>query len=478
VARRRARGRRSWPQRLLITFNIGLIVTSLVVAGGLGYLNYKLDQVPRIDLTSTIDSEPQDPGDAQNYLMVGTDSAERLDPDDPVTNGRENLGTLSDTIMLLRVDPGSTQAQLLSFPRDLFVTIPGAGEQRINSALSAGGPETLIQTIQDNFDVPVHHYVEVDFEGFEQLVEAVDGVPMYFDKPLRDPTTGLLVPHAGCVSLDPTQALAYARSRSLQYYEDGGWHVDGTGDLGRISRQQEFIRRAMQRAIEKGIRNPITLNSLVDVGIGNVTVDTELSADDIFALGRRFRSFNPESLQTMSLDVYDDVVNGQQILRLQDTEANQRRIDIFKGVGGQGSDQATSVRVAVNNGTGTTGQATEVAEGFASLGFDTSPGTGDAERFDFSRTVVRYTAGNEAVARFVAAQLEAGADLEEVGESYVADVIVVTGSDYAGVKGELQPPPEPLGGGDSGETPADAATTTTQLQYGEVPPPPPSGQTC
>src|SRR4029450_8868001 len=174
------------------------------------------------------------------------------------------------------------------------------------------------------------------------------------------------IPHAGCVTLDPVQALAYARTRKLQYFEDGAWHFDGTGDLGRISRQQDFMRRAIARAIEKGIRNPITLNSLIDVGIGNVTIDTGLSADDIFALGRRFRSFNPDSLQTMSLDVVDDVVNGAAILRLQDTEANQRRIDLFKGIGGgEDADQAASVRVAVDNGTGTTGEATEAADALA-----------------------------------------------------------------------------------------------------------------
>jgi hypothetical protein len=122
----------------------------------------------------------------------------------------------------------------------------------------------------------------------------------------------------------------------------------------------------------------------------------------------------------------------------------------------------------INNGTGTTGQATEVAEGYAALGFDTSSGTGDAERFDFPRSVVRYQAGSEAVAEYVAAQLVNGAELQEVGATYVADVIVVTGADYAGLNATLQPPPTPVGGG-AGTTPADPPTTTTTYAYGEVP---------
>ncbi len=487
MAGRRARARRTWPQRLLITFNVGLIAACLVAAGALGYLNQKLDQIQRIDLAGQLTQEPTDPGEPQNYLLVGTDSAAGFDESDSRTEGRDNLGVLSDTIMLLRVDPNSTQAQLLSFPRDLWVTIPGAGEQKINAALSAGGAQTLIDTITQNFDVPVHHYVEVDWLGFENLVAAVDGVPMYFDKPLRDPTTGLNIPHAGCVNLSPEQALAFARSRSLEYSEDGGatYAVDGSGDLGRISRQQAFIRVAIQRAIDQGVRNPITLNSLVNVGIDAVgAVDTELGPDDLITLGTAFRSFEPEQLQTMSLDVYDDTVDGAAILRLQDTEANQQRIDIFKGLGDGVSGQSGSVRVAVNNGTGDSGQATDVADGLGALGFDTSPGTGDAEDFGFTRTLVRYQPGNEAAAQYVAAQLVNGADLEEVGATYVADVIVVTGTDYAGVTDSLQPPPTPLddaGGttvpGTTPTDPGDEVVTSTTYAYGEVPSTP-ADQTC
>jgi polyisoprenyl-teichoic acid--peptidoglycan teichoic acid transferase len=487
MAGRRARTRRSWPQRLLITFNVGVIAASLVTAGALAYLNEKLDEVQRVDLGTILDEGSTEPGSPENYLLVGTDSAVGISEEDSITEGRENLGTNSDTIMLLRVEPGSVGAQLLSFPRDLWVTIPGVGEQRINAAISAGGPETLIQTIQDNFGIPVHHYVEVDWAGFQGLVRAVDGVPMYFDKPLRDDSTGLNIPNAGCVTLDADQALAFSRSRSLEYYEDGSWHVDGTGDLGRISRQQAFIRQAIQRAIDKGIRNPITLNSLVNVGIDTVTaVDTELTPDDLIDLGTAFRSFAPEDLRTMTLDVYDDNINGASILRMQDTEANQERLDLFKGLAEGEGGEAGSVRVAINNGTGLPGQADEVAQAFATLGFDTSAGTGDAERFDFGHTVVRYAPGHEAIARFVAAQVQGGADLQEVGSTYVADVIVVTGADYAGLTPELQPPPTPLGGDPEPPTtdptattaPVDPTSATTTTQYGIVPAAPPEGGGC
>jgi LCP family protein required for cell wall assembly len=486
MAGRRARARRTWPQRLLITFNVTVIASSVLAAGALGYLNVKLDEVPRVDLGDIINEPSAEPGAPQNYLLVGTDSAAGISEDDPITQGRENLGTNSDTIMVLRVEPGTAGAQLLSFPRDLWVSIPGIGENRINAAISAGGPQTLIQTIQQNFDIPINHYVEVDWSGFQGLVRAVDGVPMYFDKPVRDPSTGLNIPNTGCVTLDSDQALAFSRSRHLEYFEDGSWHADLANDLGRISRQQAFIRASIQRAIDKGIRNPITLNSLVNVGIDTVTaVDTELTPDDLIDLGTAFRSFAPEDLRTMTLDVYDDTINGAEVLRMQDTQANQDRLDIFKDLGDDDSE-AGSVRIAINNGSGTANQATDVADAFAALGFDTSPGTGDAERFDFAHSVVRYAPGNEAVAQYVAAQIAGGADLQEVGSTYVADVIVVTGADYTGLVSELVPPPTPLpGGGDTGSTdqptatttPSDVTSATTTTQLGVVPQAPP-GEDC
>ncbi|HYF45101.1 MAG TPA: LytR C-terminal domain-containing protein, partial [Acidimicrobiales bacterium] len=204
-----------------------------------------------------------------------------------------------------------------------------------------------------------------------------------------------------------------------------------------------------------------------------------LTPDDLLTLGTAFRSFDPEDLQTMSLDVVDDFVNGASILRIQDTPANRERLDIFKGVADGAGGEAGSIRVAINNGTGVAGQATEVADDFAALGFDTSPGTGDAERFDFARTVVRYAPGNEAIAEFVAAQVEGGADLQEVGSTYIADVIVVTGTSYVGLTDTLQPPPTPLDGGTAGGGPGGPTGTTIPSEvsvppsstvYGEVPP--------
>jgi LCP family protein required for cell wall assembly len=443
-----------------------LIMASLTVAGGLGYLNYRLDQVPRIELGEVLETQ-QDEASPQNYLIVGTDSAERLDEGDSVTIGREDIGLNSDTIMLLRVDPQEETAHLLSFPRDLYVPIPGAGEQRINAAVEAGGADLLIRTIQENFAVPINHYIEIDFKGFKELVSAVDGVPVYFDKPLRDRQSGLDITETGCITLDPDQALAYTRSRNLEFLEDGYYQVDGTADLGRISRQQDFIRRAIARAVEKGARNPITLNSLVDVAVTNVQVDTALQAGDILALGNKFRSFDPDALDTQTLEVIDDTVNGAEVLRQDPNQAdvNEARLDVFRG------RTASSINLVVQNGSGTTGAAAEAADGFERLGFVVA-GTGDADRFDYGRTLVRYTEGHQAEAEHVARQLTGGVDLEQVDTIFGADVAVVLGLEFGGVVDEMQGSP-PAPAQPPPAAPGEAGATTSTTIRGEVPQTPP-----
>jgi hypothetical protein len=283
--------------------------------------------------------------------------------------------------------------------------------------------------------------------------------------------------------LDPDRALQYVRARHLDYFEDGEWHDDGSSDLGRISRQQDFIRRAIQRAIDKGVRNPITLNALVNAGVNSVTIDDTLVIDDLLALGRRFRSFDPEQLNTMSLDVSFDFVGAESIVRMVDNEANQARLNVFRGVAGpaaeEGAADAASVAIQTLNGTGASGQAGEVSAALTNLGFDTSPGTGDAEVTGIPQTTIRYAAGEEANAHFVASQLVAGAVLQQVADTGLADVVVVTGGDYTGVNTSLVAPTSTTA--PPGTTPPASTTTIPTIPSTTVlgiVPVTPEGESC
>ena len=467
---------RSWGQRLVLLVSGGLVVGLLATAGGLGYAYAKYSRLTRVELGSVL-TERSSGTAPQNFLLVGVDSAANLDADDPVRNGRSEVGGLrSDTIMILRVDPASERASLLSLPRDLWVPLASGGNQRINAAIQSGGPEELIDTIEGYLGIPINHYVQVDFAGFRELVSVVNGVEVYFKYAARDRNSGLDVEQPGCVMLSPDQALAYVRARHYQSYRDGRWRTDPTGDLGRISRQQDFIVRALRRAVDKGIRNPVTLDNLVDAALNTVTVDDLLKAEDIVDLATRFRGFNPDLLDLYGLPVEDDTVGGAAILRLVDTKA-QPILDLFRG-----TDTAAltpdGVRVRVLNGSGLPGEAGGASDALVEAGF-TAAGTGEAESFDIARTVVRYPVGQGAAADLVARYLVAGADLEEVAGSVGADVVLVTGSDFAGVRRTPVPatsstsPPSTLG---SSSTSTTRPTTTTTV-IGQVPQPPP-GSDC
>ena len=455
--------RRTWPQRLLISFNVFLIFACLVTAGGLGFFYLKFGELPRIELGQSLD-ENEAPGDPENFLLVGSDSAEGLSEDDFILSGRDDVtGERTDTMMVLRVDPRTEQAWLLSIPRDLWVPIAdGQGKGRINQAFNEGGPERLIKTIQQNLEIEIHHYVQVNFAGFKKLVDAVDGVPVYFPAAARDMNSGLRVDHPGCIVLDGSQALAYARARHYQYMENGRWRTDPTGDINRMARQQNFIRRALKRSIAKGVRNPVKLNELLNVATDNVKVDSELSNNDIFRLGRRFRAVEPDTVQTLTLPTRIGNVGGASVLFLDDAADEVLRVFRDGTPPGGESVLPSEVRVRVLNGTGVPGQAGQVSEILTQVGFNNA-GAGDAERSDFERTTIRYAPGKEAQADLLRRHLQSGAVLEEVPAVNNADVVLITGRDLTAVT-EVAAPPD-----GNGPTTTSSSTTTTTVASTVVP---------
>jgi LCP family protein required for cell wall assembly len=452
--------RRTWPQRLLISLNVFLIVVCLTTAGAVGYLYSKVRDIGRIQgisraLTPVADSGP---GHVENFLIVGTDSGEGLDPKDPVLVGRPG-GVRTDTIMILRLDPASDHAQLLSLPRDLYVPISGLhASDRINTAIQ-GGPSRLIETIKDDFGIPINHYIEINFFAFRQLVSAIDGVPMYFPAPVRDLKSGLDVAEPGCITLDPIQALAFARSRAYEYYENGRWKTDPTGDYGRVSRQQEFIRKVILRAIDKGARNPVVLNDLIGAGVEAVNHDSTLTADDLLEVGKRFKDINPDTLETYSVPTLAANIRGGAVLLVTPLQA-EPIFRIFRGVETTAPD---GVQLLVLNGTGAAGGATTAAEQLRKAGFGVPDGyTGNAERFDFEQTTIRYLASGAERARLVASYLAAPPVLEEVTFLLQSDVNLVVGADWQGVRTTPGPLPDlPASTTTSTSVPGGKTTTTT-----------------
>lgn len=256
---------------------------------------------------------------AKNYLMIGVDSRSDIPVDQEASFGNVG-GSRSDTIMLLRLDPSTKQAWVLSFPRDLYVRLAGTNQfNRLNAAYarSAG---TLVSTLRENFNVPVDHFAIIDFVGFQRVVEALGGVTIDFPKAARDLKSGLNQP-AGRNLLDPKQATAYVRSRYLQEEVGGVWTKDPRGDLGRIQRQQAFIRATLSQAVKKGFSDPLTANALLTSLKDALTLDSAFGIGEIASLTNDLRSFDPNTLQTFTVPGDNRRINGKDVLIVNKTKA-------------------------------------------------------------------------------------------------------------------------------------------------------------
>ncbi|MFM7534599.1 MAG: LCP family protein [Acidimicrobiales bacterium] len=354
--------RRTWPQRLVLAATAVLSGVCLVAAGALWWANSTLQQVRRVVVdktppplavglavgggggpgiaagataasTTTTTAAPGVPP-SKNFLVVGSDSRDCIDPNSPYAGGFVNgpkEGRRSDTIMVVRVEPATSDAAILSFPRDLWVRIDGAGySSKINSAYDVADPNRLVRTIKLNFGIPIDHYVDIDFCAFKDLVDAIGGVRVPFAFPARDIHTGLEVA-AGCVAFDGEAALAYTRSRYYQYYDGRRWVDDGVSDYGRIARQQDFIRRALQKAIDKGARQPTTAAALLQIALSRVKVDQDLTLDDLVRLAGILRTLDPATIKSYRIEGRGEIRGDSSVVVPLASARNRAILAVFTG---------------------------------------------------------------------------------------------------------------------------------------------------
>ena len=297
-----------------------VIVLSAAGYSGVGRaLDSRLDGVRReLSLTSTL-AEPND--QFVNFLLVGSDSRAGADPNDPdygnVGGEGDVQGRRSDTLIVVNVEKSSGIISLLSIPRDLWVTIGDSeNTERINVAYREGAP-VVVRTVTRALGIPIHHYLEIDFQGFKDLVDAVGGVTVCVEWPTRDRNTGLYI-KPGCKNLNGVQSLAYARSRFFEEKVDGQWRVDGTSDIGRGKRQRLFTALLMQTAVNRTLGDPFRAGTIMDGATGALLVDERL---DLLEFARLMRPAAGGKLRRFSLDTYGDTVRGNSVLRLADSAA-------------------------------------------------------------------------------------------------------------------------------------------------------------
>jgi LCP family protein required for cell wall assembly len=342
-----------------------------------------------------------------NILLLGIDHRD----DEPIDGSR------SDTIMVVSIDPPSKSVVMVSLPRDLVVTIPGFYQQRINVAHAVGGPALVAQTIQANFGIPIDNFARVDFSGFEQVVDAVGGVIIDVERPVKDdeyPTEDYGVMRVfippGPALLDGKTALMYARSRH------------GESDFGRAKRQQRVLVALRERALQLNIvpKVPALL------ALAQKSIATDLDAGSMVSLGRLGLELDRDRIKALVVDgnYADELIgpNGENFLA-------PRRQDIQRAIVRAFSEAAGQVaRVEVLNGTDRVGVARQLADQLSRAGYDVTR-VDDADRNDYPNTTIEVLNGNQRAAGVLAARLRVPQTAIKVVEapSATADLRVIVG---------------------------------------------------
>ena len=305
------------PRRILPIINVLTLAAFFTVVTAVGLFVATRQQEGNVERVGELDGVLADSqGPFSNYLLVGSDTREGADPNSPDYGGigdtSETGGRRSDTVMILHVDNQRGNASIMSIPRDLWVDVPGFGNDRINTAYTHGA-DVLVDTVQTSLGVPINHYIEVDFNSFKNIVGALGGVDVCFEYPTRDVHTGLYVPEPGCFTLDALQSLAYARSRYFETFRDGAWVVDGRSDLGRVVRQQEFLQAAITKAVAETTSNPLRTSQLLDAAVASVKVDP---GTNLVESGDYLRSLVSGGVARYSLPVVPEMVGDKDVLVL------------------------------------------------------------------------------------------------------------------------------------------------------------------
>jgi LCP family protein required for cell wall assembly len=362
-----------------------------------GQFDATLPSMPTGATTSPIPDLPT--GDCSqspcNYLLLGSDSRSGLSKDEQQQFGtNQDIGgsNRADTIMLVHTDPALQKAIVLSFPRDLWVDIPGHGSNKINAAFEGGiehgGAQLMAQTVSNLTGLRIDHYLYVDLAGFQKVVDTLGGVnlcvPAYNADPttgrLQDPLTGLDIA-PGCQRLQGAQALAYVRTRHLRCDANAP-------DFYRIQRQQQFLSAVIHQMLKP--ENLLRAPGLVQPVLGSMHRDKAfLPGDLVFLIGQLRGLAGGEAANLVEFRVVPGTVGWEGALSVVHMDPSAQQIfSAIRGgkpISGVGTrllnvpPSEPNVTVAVvDRGAGETAQQVESL--LAESGFDVTPGIWDAAK--------------------------------------------------------------------------------------------------
>lgn len=407
---------------LLVTINLGVFLVYFQLRAIEDTVDASVKTIP--DIGERLTPRAAESADPVTFLLVGSDSRATLES----TEGFGNFeGQRSDVVMLVKIHPDESRAQILSLPRDLWVDIPGNGTAKINAAYAIGGASLLVDTVKQFSGVDINHYVEVDLAGFQAIVDQLGGVLLDFEHPARDVKSHLDVPGSGEQRLDGFQALAYARSRSYQELIDGSWVTIDGDDFGRTARQQRLIV-----AILEQMTRPSTLTEashVVRAFSEHVSMDAALADSSMVELAFRMRGLAGGDVERATLPGVGDNAGGQYVILPQEPEASQMLAAFRRGDAFGEAEEIDPLAVVVLNGNGIVGNASLWSDQLAASGFSIES-VADADNSDYTDTLVLVREGDEQRASLLIDAL--GFGTVEVGAvPEAADAVVVLGADAA-----------------------------------------------
>lgn len=447
LASKRAQKRRHRKRALIATLSVVFVLLLTGVGAAWAYMsniNSSLNDGVDQDLLSSL-SVTDSASDPFYMLLIGIDKSEERE-----TTNEYGGAYRTDSMILARIDPKDKEVTLISIPRDTQVTIGSHGTQKINAAYAFGGPSGAVKAVESLADVSISHYAEIDFDGFAAVVDSLGGVDIDVQYEINDPDyTGYLA--AGEQTLNGEQALIYCRSRHA-------YDKIGDGDAIRAANQRTMISAIMKKLMSSDIA---TLTNTVSTLAQYITTDYSVSG--ILGLAQSMVGIDTDnnvySAAVPTESVYENNVWYEKLQKtawdkmmsrvkqgLSPTEEDvvdkaSGTVMASSGSGGSGSgdtgssstsDSSSSLsgtKVAVKNGAGISGCASQAAAKLTPQGAICE--TGNADDYSYKNTLVIYDGNNQEKAQKVADLLGKGTVKKNDGTySFSGDILVVVGKDW------------------------------------------------
>ncbi len=317
----------------------------------------------------------------------------------------------TDTIMIVSFDTSTGDFNILSVPRDTRVEIPGRGKNRVNAAYAFGGIDLTIETLENFLQVPIDYYVNLDFQGFIDIVDAMGGVELEVEQRMwyTDEAGGLRIDISpGEQVLDGEKALDYVRYRHTP-----------RGDIDRVQRQQKFISAAIRQ-----LMHPSRLTDMPEIISTSLdSVYTDIDYSDALPFLRVVAALDFEEIETAKLPGFPEDINGASYWIAAEEEKDEIVDELLRG---EKQRRYNDVELNIYNGNGEAGAAGSAASRLSRYGFKIGS-IDNADSFDYERTEIVYFDGDKGdIARRIRQYLDGDIRLEDNENGEDENIIEVT----------------------------------------------------